>query len=896
MLRSVLFSHFDERHETIALTHALTVARIARSDYPRFWPSMLEQLALCVSDTANELVQLRAARALACTVKALCNHETASTGWRGDESAGAIFALADQMTAHCGDTLVASLERRCLPDGRVVQLHASGSKVARRLLAFAPTLVHAQAASLLGGEPLRIARLAELAVVLRGDSSAAEHDTALHALVLQLKLPEQMLQRGVADERMAGAVVPYVPVCAQLLSVCDPVNEDSVPIAALKLLSAVLGCAAVRAAPAMAPLWEAERVCALLELLVERYFVLRDSELQDWASDGEAFFLEQDLDMWQGTPRALAKGFALESIQAIDGLPALVAQMLMRRIAAADAARQSDATRLEGARLLDACYALCGIAAFELHEHVPFASWFGERFAPELSALIERAPTGGDDPFAPLMQRRVLWLLTMWLNDVPATIRPQVCRLLASVVAAPQADLVVRLTAVSTLHTFVVDSVTSRDAFLPLLHAVRDSIVGLMREVRELDTKRGLLEFLNAIIFRYGQYMQDAEMAGIVDLLSELWSDSAPRAARAALTQSGRSSWQQTETADQLLRNEIVGSMSSMVSAVVAARRSVVPLYGAVVPLIRFALAEADSGEDLLLEHALPLWDATVSAIASPDGAEPICELYDALLTRMTRSTEHLDLTIRLLAAYWRAPTVLPAGDRFAAAASEPTARLLASLLGDVRDDALELVGDACDAFLQRCMMDDGAAQHCTVLLDRALTLLFGADESELSKCLYASIWMRALLERAEWTCALLDARQATAPVSLLGTLIDVAADGADYLTTRQSKLAALAAGAALQTGRAAAVERVALALNMCIEVTLTMADAPYNEFDYAAAAENANMWLFARDAVNVLQPAQVLRETLERLQASECGASLSAALSTVDEHLLRQFEQLPQQ
>jgi hypothetical protein len=204
------------------------------------------------------------------------------------------------------------------------------------------------------------------------------------------------------------------------------------------------------------------------------------------------------------------------------------------------------------------------------------------------------------------------------------------------------------------------------------------------------------------------------------------------------------------------------------------------------------------------------------------------------------------------------------------------------------------MVGDACDAFLQRCMLDDSALPHCVVLLDRALALLFGDGESELSKCLYASIWMRAVLERAEWSCALLDERQPSAPVSLLGTLIDVVADGADHLTTRQSKLAVLAVIAALQTGRAAAFERVALAINMCVEVTLTLSDAPYNEFDAAAAVDNANMWLFARDPVNLLQPVQVLRETLQRLQQSQHKQALHAAVGSVEESLLRQFEQLP--
>jgi hypothetical protein len=132
-LRSVLLSRLNERSETIAMTHALTIARIARSDYPEHWPTLFDELSALMSDTANELVQLRAAGVLSCTVKALCSHDTASRGWRGG-SAVALFTLASQMLALCGDALLQAFEQHnTVADGRVVQLYAYGSKIVRRL-------------------------------------------------------------------------------------------------------------------------------------------------------------------------------------------------------------------------------------------------------------------------------------------------------------------------------------------------------------------------------------------------------------------------------------------------------------------------------------------------------------------------------------------------------------------------------------------------------------------------------------------------------------------------------------------------------------------------------------------------------------------------------------------
>lgn len=892
-------SRLHERNETIAMTHALIVARIARSDYPDYWPALFEELSALMSDTANELVQLRAAGVLSCTVKALCSHDTAARGWRGG-SAVALFQLASQMLTVCGDAVLLAIEQQeTVADGRVVQLYAYGSKIVRRLLSFAASDVQSLAAVTIERELQRIARIGALIPELRDDSRAASHDTALYILVLQLKMIEQSFARSTVEEALIVAAAPYVPACFALLAVCDPSSEDTVPMVALKLLSSVLKDIEVRDAPPMAPYWSATTLCPLIELLLERYFVLRDSELNDWAADGEAFFLEQDLDLWQATPRARAKGFALDCVQLVGDLPALVAGTLTRRIVLAESMRGAEATRLDGARLLDACYALCGVAAFELHEHIDFAGWLNERLAPELAAVVEQhEPAHCTDQFAPLMQRRVLWLLTAWVNDVPASVRPQLCRLLASVVGAEHADLVVRLTAVSTLHTFVVDSITSRDAFLPVMRNVRDSIVALVRRVRELETKRGLLEFLGSIVSRYGPVMQDDELATIVTLLGQLWDDAVPPAQR-LLRRSGSFDFSQFNnndddrrgTADQLLRNEILGVMNNMILALSSGRRSVAPLYDTVAPLVRYALDEADKGDDLLLEHALPLWEATVAAMTIDEAATPVVQLYGLLVNRMACSTEHLDLTTRLLTAYWRAPTTL-ASDQFASDAAAPTARLVATLLGDVRDDGLVMLAEMIDVFMQRCMLSEATTAHCEPVLVRALALLFSSGESAEAKRTYALMWARALINRPQWTHALLGAQQPLAPMSLLGAILDALLDDADHWSTRQSKTVALAASAALGLGDSAALERALLIVNACVEATFDLTHQPFNEFDVEGAEGNSTLWLFAVDPVNTQQPAQALHQVLRRLQA-ERPVEFEAVLANVDAVVMQQFEQL---
>jgi hypothetical protein len=155
------------------------------------------------------------------------------------------------------------------------------------------------------------------------------------------------------------------------------------------------------------------------------------------------------------TPRSSAKTLVQTCLRVQPQLAAALGALLTRLLAEADAARAAadashdTAQRAAALRACDACYALCGVAAFELHDYVDFAAWLGQRLAPELTALLDHSAP----PDAVLLQRRVLWLLSEWINDVPASMRADLCALLAQVVVAPHADLVVRLTAVVTLHT-----------------------------------------------------------------------------------------------------------------------------------------------------------------------------------------------------------------------------------------------------------------------------------------------------------------------------------------------------------------------------------------------------------------------------------------------------------
>ena len=400
------------------------------------------------ANVAN-LVHLRAACALQRVVKALSTRAVGLARRSLSSAAPQLLALATRFVVQCGAQLVdAVVARRVAPDARTVTLYETGSKLARRLLRCAVVDLNA-AQTLLSDELDRVASFVGHLNALRelgGDGSP--HTVAVRVCALACKLATECIEQRGAE--FAACSAAYVRAAYALLEAAsDGDAESAATTRAMLLLCAVVDSPVVRESPSVAPLVSVDPLAQLVELLVTRYYPLRDSELVAWRDEPETFFAEQDTDYGLATPRSTAKSLTVKSLRALPTLAAPIAAMLQRLAMQANAARasaNSGAAQFEAARALDACYALAGVAAFELHDHVDFGSWFRSQLAPTL----EVATT--NDGCVALLQRRVLWLLSDWLNDVDATLRAPLCAALTTLVASESSDLVVRLTAVLTLR------------------------------------------------------------------------------------------------------------------------------------------------------------------------------------------------------------------------------------------------------------------------------------------------------------------------------------------------------------------------------------------------------------------------------------------------------------
>lgn len=561
----------------IGTTLALLLAIIAGHDYPQHWPTLLDELGRHVEAPENvpadvaQLAQLHALAVLQTVVKALCARAVGLARRALAAAAPPLLALATRFVVPCGAHIVDAVARGAQPDAHATLFYEHGSKLARRLLKYAVADL-GLAAQLLADELERLVALAALLPSLRelasatptnaatssststsaprraaASTSTTAHAVALRVCVLTCKLATQCIeQRGVDFAPFAGA---FVRAAGDLLRQCASDDaEAGATTRAMTLVGAALDSAAVRTSPAMAAFVAVEPLVQLVDMLTTRFCTLRDAELTLWRDEPELFYADADAEGGLATPRASAKWLVLRCLGAAPELAAPLAALLQRLVRAssrlalgayrllaqindADAARASGAAAVpfEAARALDACYSVAGAAAYELHYHIDFGAWYCERLAPLLDAV---AGDGG----AVLLQRRVVLLLCDWLNDVGASLRAPVCRSLTTLVASEQADLVVRLTAAHALRTCasllrrwrivvgaltrrttdIRDSLTAKEAVVPLLPTLTGAVLQLMRLSHELESKQMLLTCVNAVVDRYGALLSNEHRGELV--------------------------------------------------------------------------------------------------------------------------------------------------------------------------------------------------------------------------------------------------------------------------------------------------------------------------------------------------------------------------------------------
>ncbi|KAJ3022476.1 UNVERIFIED_CONTAM: Importin-11 [Siphonaria sp. JEL0065] len=401
-------------------------------------------------------------------------------------------------------------------------------------------------------------------------------------------------------------------------------------------------------------------VRAALELLISKYLVMNQEDLERWNDEPESFMADEEADQWEFNLRLCAQKAVMDLMSKHRDVLAPTLITMLQQVTDVNPGSDSNAILLK-----DSVYSAVAFCSYDLYDYLEFDNWFETRLLPESTTQ----PQPGTNPLWKIIRRRCTMLISYWIAVKSApTMRPLFYRLLIHI-ASPvnERDMVVRLSAINTLRVVVDEGLlTDAEVFQPFVESCVQVLIEIVVEADEFDTKVGGLTALKGIIYMMGQKI--APFAGkITEQLPRLWDSSF----------------------DQIMfRTSILLVLSTLVQAL---KEQSVMLHPLVLPAIQATLLGSDTTHQMhFLEDSIDLWVATLQN--TPSLTPELVSLYACLADLIELgSTEHLKVVLRLLESYF----ILDAGTFAQHPSSLVLFSKLAAYLSDLKLEATKHIARA---------------------------------------------------------------------------------------------------------------------------------------------------------------------------------------------------------
>ncbi|KAG2508777.1 hypothetical protein JM18_008962 [Phytophthora kernoviae] len=246
------------------------------------------------------------------------------------------------------------------------------------------------------------------------------------------------------------------------------------------------------------------RFPALMNLVVVHYMTLTAKNLEDWQSDPEAYCTLMESLTAKESVRACAENLFLTLVQnfADQTIPALtqmtsVASTYLVELGRGQASSPGDDPRVLD---MDAVLLAIGLGCYDLHDCFDFEPWFLTNLVP---ILMNSNPAIGSFSGLPVLRFRIVWLVSCWLAQLSANVRPPLYDALLNPSAffhQADADVALKLRIVQTLESMVSDWGFEHEAFGPFLPRALECLFAFFPQADESESKMKVLGCLEAII------------------------------------------------------------------------------------------------------------------------------------------------------------------------------------------------------------------------------------------------------------------------------------------------------------------------------------------------------------------------------------------------------------
>ncbi|XP_073960082.1 importin-11-like isoform X3 [Choristoneura fumiferana] len=388
-------------------------------------------------------------------------------------------------------------------------------------------------------------------------------------------------------------------------------------------------------------------VCHMCRHLVTRYFVLSADDLALWDVEPESFATDEAGESWKYSLRPCTEAVFMELFHEFRDI---LAPELVRLLASLQLSPTPPGD-LDAILKKDAIYNAVGLAAFDLYDDVDFDEWFRNVLSQELKIK---------DGNYRIIRRRVCQLIGQWSGvRASQSLRPDMYAALLELLARPEEDAAVKLSAAEALRSTIDDFDFDVGQFAPFAPHVLAALYELLVESEECDTKMHVLHVVSYVTERCGCCVARGGGADtLFAYLPQLWHHAAKH---------------------DMLRAAALAAVVNLLKALGECAPNVRPW---ILGVVNESTRLTEPAHVYLLEDALDLWLAILETSHTADAAT--LQLAENLCPILEQSSEHLRIIVYIMQAY-----TLLCPEEFLLGAGGKCMSLLEDMLSDMRTEGI---------------------------------------------------------------------------------------------------------------------------------------------------------------------------------------------------------------
>ncbi|KAF3215372.1 hypothetical protein TWF191_009350 [Orbilia oligospora] len=401
-----------------------------------------------------------------------------------------------------------------------------------------------------------------------------------------------------------------------------------------------------------------ELATRFMELLVTKYFILRQDDLEAWEEDPETWAITWDdqTESWEYMIRPCAEKLFADLAMNFKKDLAQPIVNVFNNVATLDN---------HDVLLKDSVYNAVGLVPAILEPHLDFNIFLQNVLANEVQIT---------QPDYRILRHRIPILIGQWVFvNIDVQHRSTIYQITQHLLnkSDPLNDLCVRITAAKSLKCSIDEWQFDINSFLPFVDDIFDQLMLLIDEVEETATKMSLVDVIGLIAERMSHNIAPYAHR-VISILPPLWEATGE---------------------EHLFKQSILAILTKIVSAM---KDSSLKYQEMVVNLIRFSVSPENGLQTFLLEDALELWDAAVTSTPA-DNAAPLLELVPLLIPCLESDTALTRRVLEVIEGY-----ILLAPREMLNSYALTLFNIFGGMLGKgLKHDAAEVITDAMELMIR---------------------------------------------------------------------------------------------------------------------------------------------------------------------------------------------------